>query len=138
MKRYEYLEHTADAKFKAYGKSDEEKFENCALAMFGIIIEPEKVKEVKEYSIEIEAKSLRGLLYDFLDELLYYHETEDFVISKVKEIKIEDNKLKAKVIGDSWKNYDTYGHVKAITYSEMFVKLDEKKKRYVCQVVVDV
>lgn len=118
MKRYEYLSHTADAKFKAYGKTDEEKFENCALAMFGIITNPENVKETETHELELEAKTLRGLLYDFLDELLYLHETKDFVLSKVKEIKVENNKVIATVTGDSYKNYELSGHVKAITYSD--------------------
>lgn len=116
--KYEYLTHTADAKFKAYGKTDVEKFENAALAMFGIIVDPSKVSCVKEYNIELEAKSLRGLLYDFLDELLYYHDTEDFVLSKIKEINIINNKLSVTVTGDSYKNYETIGHIKAITYND--------------------
>jgi SHS2 domain-containing protein len=122
MKRYEYLSHTADAKFKAYGKTDEEKFENCALAMFGIITNPENVKETETHELELEAKSLRGLLYDFLDELLYLHETKDFVLSKVKEINIQKLEgkysIKVKVTGDTYKNYELSGHVKAITYND--------------------
>ncbi|PLW80314.1 archease [Candidatus Woesearchaeota archaeon] len=116
--RYEYLTHTADAKFKAYGRNDSEKFENCAYAMFGIIVNPKEVKPVKEISIEVEAKNLRGLLYDFLDELLYYHDVEDFVLNKVLSIEVKDNNVKATVVGDSYKNYETHGHIKAITYND--------------------
>ena len=36
IKRFEVMEHTADAKFKAFGKNDEEKFTNAAVAMFNI------------------------------------------------------------------------------------------------------
>ena len=36
---YEYLDHTADAKFIAYGQTLEEAFVNCAKATFGIIID---------------------------------------------------------------------------------------------------
>mgnify|MGYP006451174011 FL=1 len=32
MKNYEFLEHTADEKFRAYGKTLEEAFINAALA----------------------------------------------------------------------------------------------------------
>ena len=38
MKRFEYMEHTADAKFKAFGKTMNEKFENCAYGLFNIIV----------------------------------------------------------------------------------------------------
>ena len=42
QKQYEYLEHTADVKFLAYGKTLEEVFENAALAMFNVMIDTEK------------------------------------------------------------------------------------------------
>ena len=44
MKQYEYLEHTAEAKFAAYGKTIEEAFSNAAIAMENIIVETEKIK----------------------------------------------------------------------------------------------
>ena len=34
MKQYEFLEHTADILFKAYGSSFEEALSNSALALF--------------------------------------------------------------------------------------------------------
>ena len=51
--KYKYLDHTADAKFQAFGKSLEEAFENAALAAFNIIVKtedvkPEIIKEIKE------------------------------------------------------------------------------------------
>jgi len=36
--KYEYLYHIADAKFKAYGSTLEEAYENAAIAMFNIMI----------------------------------------------------------------------------------------------------
>ena len=65
MKRFENLSHTADAKFKAFGKNDEEKFTNAAIAMFNIILKTEEINEVKKHEITVSAKTIRGLLYDF-------------------------------------------------------------------------
>ncbi len=39
-KKYEFLYHIADAKFRAYGSTMEEAFENAALAMFNVMIIP--------------------------------------------------------------------------------------------------
>ena len=88
--------------------------------MFNIIVKTDNVKDVEEREFEIQAKSLRGLLYDFLDELLYYHDVEDFVLSKINTISIDKEKLvlKVNVTGDSYKNYEMVGHVKAITYND--------------------
>ena len=46
QKQYEYLEHTADVKFLAYGKTLEEVFENAALAMFNVMIDTGKISGV--------------------------------------------------------------------------------------------
>jgi len=47
--------------------------------------------------------------------------------------------LKAELKGDSMKNYDKskMDHIKSVTYSEMIIELD-KKKRWMVQVVLDV
>ena len=44
MKKYEFLEHTADAKFRAYGKSHEEAFSNAAQAMISVMADPAKIE----------------------------------------------------------------------------------------------
>ena len=43
--KYKFLEHKADAKFQAFGKSLEEAFSNAALAMTSIMTDPKKIKE---------------------------------------------------------------------------------------------
>jgi SHS2 domain-containing protein len=40
---YEYLEHTADAQFIAYGQTLDEAFVNAARATFALIVDPGKV-----------------------------------------------------------------------------------------------
>ncbi len=138
MKRYEFLEHTADAKFRAYGENVEEVFKNSAYACFSIIANPKKITCEKTFNVEVKAESLEALLYDYLDELLFLLDTEGFLLSEVEKISIEqgkNNKLKAVVKGDNYKNYQTSGYVKAVTYSEML--LENSDKGWMAQVVVD-
>ena len=45
MKTYEFLPHTADVKFLAYGKTLEEAFQNAALATFQVM-STKKIKKV--------------------------------------------------------------------------------------------
>ena len=42
--KFKYLEHTADCKFQAFGKTLEEAFTNSALAMSNVMHPPEKIK----------------------------------------------------------------------------------------------
>ena len=130
-KQFEYLPHTADAKFKAYGKTIEEKFTNAAYATFNIMLDPKKVKAVEKKEIELSAKKTESLLYDWIDELLFYLDSQGWFLSKVEKIEVKDNKLKAVVYGDNYRKYKTEGHVKGVTYSEM-----EITDEYV-QVVLD-
>ena len=131
QKTFEYLPHTADAKFRAYGKSMEEKFSNAAYATFNIMLDPKKVKPAIKKEVTLETNKLTSLLYDWIDELLFLLDSDGWFLSKVESIKIKDNKLKAVLFGDDYTKYKTEGHVKGVTYSEM-----EITDEYL-QVVVD-
>ena len=105
---YEYLEHTADAKFRANGKTLEEAFINSAKATFGILIECSKVKPEIEKKVSIEAKKLESLLYDFIEELLFQLDVDGFLLSKIDNMKITKGdifKLECTIYGDNYKKY---------------------------------
>jgi len=137
MKKFKFLEHTADIKFQAFGADVEEVFGNSALAMFNAMYSG-KVKEKKNFKINVKGKDFESLLYNFLEELLFLLDSKNFFLSKIKSIKIDKKKLKleAEVLGDDTKNYEIHLDVKAVTYNEMFVK--RQKKNWIAQVVVDV
>ncbi len=135
MNKFEYLEHTADIKFRAYGKDLEEVFSNSALAMTNAMFDS-KIKESISKKVSVKGKDNERLLFEFLEELLLLLDSEDFILSSVKSIKIKDGSLEAEFIGDKASNYNIHIIVKAITYNEMFVK--KEKDKYVTQVVVDV
>ena len=134
--KYKYLEHTADVKFQAFGKTLSEAFENSALAMFNTMYS-EPIKNKIKKKIKIKGKDLENLLYNFLEELLFYLDSENFFLSKIKVFIDEKNlTLEAEIQGDKAKNYPISLDVKAVTYNEMFVK--KEKNKYTCQVVLDV
>lgn len=138
MEKFKFLEHTADAKFQAFGKTMEEAFSNAALATFSIITNTKKVKENVKHDIECSAKDLKSLLYDFLEELVFLLDTEDFLLNNVGEIKIYKDELyflRAVVVGDKADNYETTGDIKAVTYYDMEIK--KEKNKCMVQVVLD-
>ena len=134
-KNFEFLEHTADVKFQAWGKTLEEAFSNCALALSKTLCK-EEIKKKKTYRIKAYGQDNESLLYNFLEELLYLFDTENFILAKVKEIKIKDNKLIAKVTGDNVEKYEIRTYIKSPTYNDMFIK--KEKDKWVAQVVMDV
>jgi SHS2 domain-containing protein len=134
--KYEFLEHTADAKFRAYGATLDEAFASAAEAMFSLLIDPSKVEKREDLSIEVRGHDEKSLLYNFLEEFLFLFDTTGFLLSHVKEIHITDNKLTAKVVGDKLGDkYKIEGHIKAVTYNEMDITRGETKVSV--QVVLD-
>ena len=136
MMKFKFLEHTADVKFQAFGKNAEEVFENSALALKEIICGKKKIGGIREMKVTAKGKDYEKLLYNFLEEILYLLDAENFLISKIKEIKINRFRLKAVILGDRAKNYKFTNSAKAITYNEMFIK--KEKGKWISQVVVDV
>lgn len=134
--KYKFLEHKADAKFQAFGKTLEETFVNAALAMTSVMTDYEKIKPKVTYKIKAEGADKKALLYNFLEQLLILLDTESFLLHKIKSIKINKNKLEAELIGDKFSN-DNYVikiNIKAVTYNNMIIK----EKPFMVQVVVDI
>jgi SHS2 domain-containing protein len=132
-KKFDFLEHTADAYVAAYGKDLTEAFENAALAMFEVMTNVDEVKaEVEDY-VEVEAEDEYALLYSWLEELLIKFETNNMLYSKFKILSIEKTtrgfRLKAKIFGEKFnpkKHVQKVG-VKAITYHRMEIIRGPKK-----------
>lgn len=136
MERYRFLEHTADAKMQAYGKDLPEAFSNAAVGMFSLMFEPENVKPKIKKKISVKGNDQKALLYNWLEELLFLLDSENFVLHEVKKIRIKDNKLEAEITGDTnSESYSSHGEVKAVTYNEMDIK--EEPGKAVVQVVLD-
>lgn len=133
--KFKFFPHTADIKFRTYGKNINEVFENCALAFCEIIGRGDKIKNVKKKKIKLQGEDNESLLYNFLDELIYLLDAKSFIVCKAK-VKVKNNKLEGEVYGDSAGNYEDLDHVKAATYAEMYVK--KTSKGWEAQVVVDV
>ena len=65
-----------------------------------------------------------SLLYDFLEELLFYHETEFMLFSRF-DVEIDDDfHLKAVIYGEEidWDRHERKTEIKAITFHKMAVK----------------
>ena len=134
--KYEFLKHTADVKFRAYGNTLNKAFENSAIAMFKVMY-PKRINSKVKKKIKVKGKDLENLLYNFLEELIILLDSRNFFLSKISvKINTDKNELTDLLEGDNSKNYEANLEVKAVTYNEMFVK--KIKGKWVCQVVLDV
>jgi len=132
--KFKFMSHTGDVKFQAYGKNLNEIFENMALAVSHILSRGKGIKPVKTRKIEVEGDDDKALLYNFVEELIFLLDSENFAVSSAK-VKITGNKLAAEVSGDDASNYDL-DQIKAATYAEMYI--EKREGRLEAQMVVDV
>ena len=130
MKKFEYFDVTADIGFYAYGNNLNEAFENAGLAMFNIISNTDNINPDKSIEFEIISEDTVSLLYDYLEELLFYHEIE-FMLFCEFHIQIdnigEDYHLKAIIKGEdiNWDNHERGCEIKAITFHQMEVNISD-------------
>jgi SHS2 domain-containing protein len=136
MNRYEIIEHTADIGLNAYGKDIKEAFSNAAYGMFSIIAELDNVREVETRRIEVNADDIEGLLFEWLNSLLYYFDVEMILFKRFEILEFGDTRLVADCRGEK---YDASRHkikngVKSATYHTL--EVDRKINRV--RVIFDV
>ena len=141
-KRFEFLEHTADAYVAAYGDSLEEAFENAALATFEVMTDVKKVEPKVEDFVEVEAHDEYALLYNWLEAFLIKFDVTDSIYSRFKVSSIEKTptglRLRAKIWGES---FDPEKHprkvgIKAVTYHRM--EIVKKPKAVMVKFILDI
>ena len=139
MKNFEYFEVTADIGFKAYGNTLNEAFENAGLAIFNIISDTDNISPNIDKSFQITSEDEVSLLYDYLEELLFYHEIDFMLFSEfdvdIKKANGEYN-LMATIKGEpiDWNKHERKTEIKAITFHMMDVK---KTQCFELQAIVD-
>jgi len=138
MTGFEFLEHTADLKFRARGSSLEEALANAARALKTVFVGEQVVEHVVEKSFEVSAGSLEDLLHDFLSELIFLFETEHFVAGEVSVTVDGKHHLSAGCMGAvlDLEKQKIESEVKAVTYHDM--KIMETDGGWVIEVVCDI
>ena len=126
-KGFKVIEHTADVGLNVYGKDKEELFINAARGMFYLItgsaitVVPNEFE--KYYNIESTGTDVEDLLVNWLEDLLFIHNTEfiiftDFLISNMTAGMIQ---AKAGAIKLKDSPYQVVTEIKAVTYHNLRV-----------------
>jgi len=89
---YRYLEDlaTADIAFEASGANLQELFQSAADATMNVMVEDlETIRPVDSVAIHLESREVDMLLFDLLQELIYYKDTERLLL-RVKDISVSE------------------------------------------------
>lgn len=140
MRKFKFLDiTTADICFVAYGKNLNELFANAALAMFETIIDTGQLEQKIKRVLEVKGEDMKSLLFDWLNELLFYFGSENLAFSKFDiELDKKNFKLKAVCYGEviDPQKHEVRTEVKATTYHKM--KIEETKEGWSAQVILDI
>ncbi len=135
MKRYEILEHKADLKIRASGRTKEEVFLNMLLGMNKSMEPKIMAKEKSKREIKIKALDLPTLLVDFLSEILYLTQANKEIYNNVKFEKFTDTALEAEISGQKVGRFGE--DIKAVTYHGLDVR-QKKNKSWEAVVLFDI
>jgi SHS2 domain-containing protein len=136
MKRYRLLEHTADIGLVAYGQSLSEAFANAAYGLFSIICDLRGVRESESRQVEVKASDIEGLLFDWLNNLIYVFDAELLLLKRFDIREFSANRLKAVCYGE--KSDPSRHRLKMGVKSATYHMLKVDKERNQVRVIFDV
>ena len=124
MRRFEVIEHTADAGIVAYGRDMGEAFVNAAHGMFSLIAEPVGPSNDFCREVELQASDHEALLVDWLNELIFIFEADHVILSRFEIADLSENRLRARVCGNKidQARHKLKAHVKAATYHSLRIE----------------
>ena len=134
MGRWQELDHTADLALHVWGRDLTDLFEAAATGMFSLLAEADRGGAPVRYELHLTAQDAESLLVDWLNELLYLCETQDFVGTEFVFATLTATALHAEVAG--LPVAERLAGIKAATYHMLAVVAAEAG--YETEVVFDV
>ncbi|UCC76873.1 MAG: archease [Anaerolineales bacterium] len=132
--RFEQLDHTADLALRIHGRDLRELFASAAYAMFSQLAEVAGLDHTIERIVRVRGTDCESLLVNWLNELLYLHETEGEVYSAFRIDELSSDCLAATVHGAPCE--EIYTIIKAATYHNLTI--NKTGEGFVATVVFDV
>ena len=138
MAEYEILEHTADIGFRAWGPSPSELFRNAARAMMAIAMDPETLSGLEERQLETRGADYPDLMVNWLSEVLYLFDTNQFASRDFRVDYIAADRMRATLIGEPREpeRHPWELIIKAVTYHQL--KVEQQNRRWKAEVFLDI
>lgn len=121
---FEVLEHTADVGIKAYGSTLAEVFINAARGMIALASGSAEARPVQRLPITVRGQDYESLLVNWLNEILYFLDAEDWIFTAFDMKRLEADALEAEALGERRAGAGTRLRtpVKAVTYHQLAVR----------------
>lgn len=114
---YRWLEHTSEVELLVEGRTPEAVFAEAAVALGELLSGAREAESVNhEVEVEVEAADLPALLASWLEELVYFAESDGFVTRRIVSLDLAGTKLSALVSGE---RSVPQSLIKAVTYHRL-------------------
>jgi SHS2 domain-containing protein len=135
---FEILEHTADIGVRAVGRTLSELFENAAVGVQSIALDPQAVLPQTAFPLLASGEDREALLVNWLNEIIYYLDGKRIAFARFQVQQITDTGITAQGWGEP---RDRERHperlvVKAATYHQL--KIEQRESRWIADVFLDI
>ncbi len=128
------ITHTADLAIEVHGRTLAELFVHAAQGMFSLMADLETLKPTVSHDVLLHSFDLETLLIDWLNELLFLHESEGQLYSHFTIHSLSPTELRATVRGRPAPV--TKSSIKAATFHNL--SITQVADGYVATIVFDV
>jgi SHS2 domain-containing protein len=129
---YRWVDHTGEAELAIDAATLDEVFAD-ALAAYGALVGEGATGEPVDREVSLEAADVATLLADWVGELVFLAETDDFIPERVTALELAGPRLHARVAG----RRGAPSHlVKAVTYHGL--RVEQKDGGWHAELVLDV
>jgi SHS2 domain-containing protein len=124
MQRFRFLEHPADVGFEAFGRTRQEMFANAARALTDLRVDLATVAPSEMFEITVRSLDWAGLLVNWLSEILYLEDAENWLFCDFEFGEFGLSSLIAQARGEKFDpaRHHLKGLVKAITYHQLAIE----------------
>lgn len=135
--RWQHFEHEADIGVRGVADTLAQAFEQAALAMTAVVVDPKDVAASDRVAIECRAPDKELLLVDWLNALIYEMAVRRMLFSRF-EVEIENDRLTARAWGEpvDVKRHRPSVEIKGATYTEL--RVARENGHWLVQCVLDV
>lgn len=136
-RHWEHFAHGADIGVRGVGATREEAFEEAALAMMAVVVDPRAVRPTERVDVECEASDDELLLAEWLNRLVYETSSRHMLFSRFS-VRFDGRRLHGSAWGEpaDRERHQPAVEVKGATYTALRVACEDGE--WLAQTVVDV
>ena len=90
---WDYFEVAADVGVRAWGPDAARAFGQALLGVFNLVVPVEAVLPREEREVSTRGEGVEALLVNWVNEGLYLHDIEGFVVARVADVTLEEGRL---------------------------------------------